>query len=165
MDKKPVKLSELIEALEFDSPDHITKIDLQAGRLVIVEECVLRAVEEGDEEALSEMAEKEEMEIARAIWNDAGERFVDGPDKFEFHAYRQMERFIGTLEDSEKAKQLWCAIKGKGAFRYFKDTAHRLGLLEQWYEYRDNAMKEFALEWAGANEVQVVDDTRRNRKR
>jgi hypothetical protein len=34
-----------------------------------------------------------------------------------------MERFIGTVENAEAAEQLWRAIKGKGAFRYFKDTA------------------------------------------
>src|SRR5215469_14041358 len=99
VDKKPVKLKELIEALEFDSPDYVTKIDLQTGRLVMVEKWVMRAMDEGDEEALSEMADKEELETARAIWNDSGERFVDPPDKFEFHEYRQMEGFIGTIEN------------------------------------------------------------------
>jgi Uncharacterised protein family (UPF0158) len=158
MDKKPVKLSELIEALEFDSPEHVSKIDLQTGRLVMVDGAVMRAMEEGDEEALSDMADKEDSEIARAMVSDSGERFVDPPDKFEFHEYRQMERFIGTIENSKDAEQLLRAIKGNGAFRYFKDTAHRLGLLEQWYEYRDSAMKEFARDWAAGNEIQVEDD-------
>jgi hypothetical protein len=78
MEKKPVKLSELIEALEFDFPEHIYKIDLQTGRLVMVEECVMRAMEEGDEESLSDVRDwqKHEVEIARAMWNDAGQRFV-----------------------------------------------------------------------------------------
>jgi hypothetical protein len=164
MDKKPVKLSELIDTLEFESPEYITKVDLQNGRVVMVEEIVMRTLEEGDEETLGEIADKEEMEIARAIMDDSGERFVDVPGKFDFHEYRQMERFIGTLDNSDAAEQLWRAIKGNGAFRYFKDTARRLGLLEAWYEYRDNAMKEFIQDWAEANEIPVVDDTRPKRK-
>jgi Uncharacterised protein family (UPF0158) len=166
MDKKPVKLSDLVQVLEFDLPEHITKVDLQDGRVVTVDEFVMRAVEEGDEESLSGLPDwqKEELEIARAMMDDAGERFVDAPDKFEFHEYRQMERFIGTLDNSEGADQLWQAIKGKGAFRYFKDTAHRLGLLEEWYQYRDNAMKQFIQDWAEANQIPVQDDTPRNRK-
>jgi hypothetical protein len=50
------------------------------------------------------------------------------------------------------------AIKGKGAFRYFKDTINRLGLREQWFQYRDEALKEFVVEWAEANNVPYEDD-------
>jgi hypothetical protein len=70
-----------------------------------------------------------------------------------------MERFIGSVENSQAAEELWRAIKGKGAFRYFKDTAHRLGLLDQWYRYRDEAAKEHVIAWAEANQVTVEDDT------
>jgi len=156
---KPIKLSELIEALEFDSDSQVTRVDLQNGCLVSVSEEVFRAVEEDDEEALQDLPDwqKDEVEIARAIATDSGERFVDAPDKFDFHEYRHMERFIGTVENAEAAEQLWRAIKGKGAFRYFKDMASRLGLLEQWYRYRDEALKEFVVAWAEAREVPFED--------
>src|SRR5436853_636611 len=99
---KPTKLSELINALEFDSEEQVNRVDLQE--------------------------------------------------------YRHMERFIRTEENAEIAEQLWRAIKGKGAFRYFKDTASRLGLLERWYQYRDDAMKEFVIEWAEAHNVPYEND-------
>ena len=153
------KLSDLIEALEFDLPEHYTRYDRETGRLVTVEESVLRDVEDGDVEALATLAEwqKGEIEIARAILADTGDRFIDPPDKFEFHEYREMERFIDTVEGAA-AEQLWRAIKGKGAFRYFKDTLHRLGLQDQWYRYRDLAMKEFVMAWAKQNGVPYTDD-------
>ncbi|HTV43433.1 MAG TPA: UPF0158 family protein [Candidatus Sulfotelmatobacter sp.] len=166
MEKKPVNISELMDALEFDSTEHMTKLDLQTGRLVMVEDAVIGAVEEGDDETVDDIAEwqKEELKLARAIAEDSGERFVDPPDKFEFHEYRHMEQFIGTLDDNDAAEQLWRAIKGKGAFRYYKDTAHRLGLLDDWYQYREDAMKEFVKDWAEANKVQVVDDVGRSER-
>ncbi|MEO6993477.1 MAG: UPF0158 family protein, partial [Lacunisphaera sp.] len=77
------------------------------------------------------------------------------PTKFDFHEYRTMEKFIGTVADAAKADQLWQAIKGKGAFRYFKDTAHRLGVIDDWYRYRDDAMNNFMLRWAEVNEISV----------
>jgi hypothetical protein len=89
---------------------------------------------------------------------------VAAPAKFDFNEYRQMERFIGTVEDSAAAEQLWRAIKSKGAFRHFKDTANRLGMLKHWYEYRDNTMKEFVRDWAEAHEIPIVDDTTPNPK-
>jgi hypothetical protein len=103
--------------------------------------------------------QKEEADIARAIVEDSGERFVDAPDKFDFHEYGQMERFIGTVEDDAAENELFRAIKGKGAFRYFKDTASRLGLLERWYQYREEALKKFVIVWAEMNKVPCQDDT------
>ena len=163
---KPVKLSELIEALEFDSDEFGNWVDLQTGSVVRLAHSLISAVEEDDKDALESMAdwEKEEVEIAKAIVADSGERFVDAPDKFDFNEYRQMERFIGTVEDRAAAEQLWRAIKGKGAFRHFKDTANRLGMLKQWFEYRDEAMKEFVRDWAEAHQIPVVDDTPPNPK-
>lgn len=98
------------------------------------------------------------MEIARAVCDDNGERFIDAPDKFDFHEYHHVECFIETLEDREAADGFWRAIKGRGAFRYFKDTADRLGLLDRWFRYRDEAMKEFVISWAEANNVPFEDD-------
>ena len=157
---KPVKLSELIDDLEFDSDEYGSWVDLENGRVVRVSHSLIRAIEEGDAERLAE--HDEEVEIAKAVVADSGERFVEAPGKFEFHEYRQMERFIGTVEDSAAAEELWRAIKGKGAFRYFKDTARRLGLLEQWYQYRDSAMKEFVRDWAEAHQIPIVDDAGAN---
>ena len=159
---KPIKLSELIEALEFDSDERTTMVDLQEGCVVTVDHSVMRAVEEEDEDALGDLPDWQlpEVEIARAIVSDSGERFVDAPDKFDFHEYRQMERFIGTVGDAGAADQLWRSIKGQGAFRYFKDTANRLGLLKQWYQYRDDAMRQYVLDWAEVHGVPVNDDTK-----
>ncbi len=160
----PVKISDLIEALEFDSDEYGNWVDLQNGSVVRLAHSLISAVEEGDEAALDSMAdwEKEEVEDARAIVGDSGERFVVAPSKLDFREYRQMERFIGTVANAGAAEQLWRAVNGKGAFRYFKDTASRLGLLQQWYHYRDNAMKEFVRDWAEAQQIPVVDDTAPN---
>lgn len=163
MSLKPIKLSELIEALEFDSDERVTNVDLQNGCVVSVDRSLLSAMEENDEASLGDLPDwqKPELEIARAIVDDSGERFVAAPDKFDFHEYSQIERFIGTVDDAKAAEQLWLAIKGKGAFRYFKDTASRLGLLKQWYQFRDEALKEFVVAWAGARQIPFVDDVKK----
>ncbi len=156
------KLSDLVDALESESPDYVVRYDREMGRIVMVEESVLRSVEEGDEEALPDLPQwqHQQVEIARAMVADTGERFIAPPDRFSFHEYRHMERFIRSLPDESAAEQLYRAIKGKGAFRYFKDTLHRLGLQDQWYQYRDNAMKEFVIDWAKDNNVPYEDDPR-----
>jgi hypothetical protein len=157
---KQTKLSELIEVLEMDSEDRMHYVDLQEGRVVSIEITLLDALDAGDDEELADTPDwqKEEVALARLVTSDSGERFVEAPDATEFHEYRHMERFIGGVEKSEDAEQLWRAIKGKGAFRYFKDTAARLGLLDRWFQYRDEAMKAFMEEWAKVHHVPYVDD-------
>jgi hypothetical protein len=157
---KPIKLSALIEALEFELEDYVTKVDVHNGCVVTLEQSLLDAIEAGEEDPLdgTETSTDAEMEIAREVVNDTGGRFVDTPDKWDFHEYRQMQRFIGTIENSDHSEQLWRAIKGKGAFRYFKDTADRLGVLDAWYRYRDRAIKEFVIEWAEFREIAFTDD-------
>ncbi len=152
------KLSELLDSIEFESESYITNFDRQTGRIVMVERSLLEAVEEGGDDDLPKW-DKEDIELARAICTDTTGRFVDPPDKFDFHEYHHMERFIGTVEKNADAEDLWRAIKGKGAFRYFKDTAGRLGLLDRWYQYRDAAVRKFVVAWAETNEVPFEDDT------
>jgi hypothetical protein len=157
----PAKLSDLIMAMEMEFEDYRSYFDRKTGRIVTVESSVLSYIEEGDVEDHEDLAEweEEELDIARAIIDDDGKRFLPGPDKFDFHEYRQMERFIKSLDDERAADQLWRAIKGRGAFRYFKDTIHRLGVQNDWYQFRDEALRQFVIEWAEENDVSFEDDT------
>ena len=156
---KPAKISDLTDALEFDMPTHIMYFDRQTGQLVSVDRDVMNGVEEGDEELLCRLPDwqKEEVEIARAILGDDADRFIDAPDRFDFHEYQHMQYFIKTVQNVSDAEELQRAIRG-GAFRRFKDTAERLGLLEQWFRYKDDAMKKFVIEWAEVNNVPLADD-------
>ena len=135
-------------------------LDLQTGLVLMLEDEVIRAVEKAEGDAIPAGLvdwQKDELPVARAIC--AGDkRYLALPTKFDFHEYRHMERFIGTVTDIRIADQLWDAIKGKGAFRRFKDTAERLGLIDDWYRHRDEAMNRFMLDWAEANQV-TVDQT------
>ncbi len=145
---------DLTDSLDMVSEESAAWLDLQTGRVLIIYEDLTRAIEEGEDDAAISEWGADYVAATRAI--EAGDkRYIALPDKFEFHEYRYMERFIGMIEDATSADQLWRAIKGKGAFRYFKDTAERLGVIDQWYRYRDDAMNQFMLDWAKANNVAV----------
>jgi hypothetical protein len=158
----PAKLSDLILALDMgEMTEYETYFDRNTNRFVSVESSLLSSVEEGDEESLEDLDENDEqLEIAKAIADDDGARFIAPPDQFDFNEYRLMERFIGSLDDEKATDQLWRAIKGRGAFRYFRDTLQDLGIQEKWYRFRADAMKRFVIEWAEENGVPFEDDTR-----
>jgi len=152
-----VKLDDLTDALDMMPEELGAWLDRKSGRVLVVETAIIDAVDAGDgagePEGLEEWR-KEQLPAARGICN-GDPRYLALPDKFDFHEYRHMERFIGTVGDARVAEDLWRAIKGKGAFRNFKDTVDRLGVREDWFAYRDQALKRFMLEWAEANEVTV----------
>lgn len=47
-------------------------------------------------------------------------------------------------------EKLLGALQGKGVFRRFKDTVHRLGLSEYWYHYSDYKYRREARMWCNA---------------
>lgn len=155
----PASLKDLVESLDLQHDDYRSYFDRQTGRIVSVELSILSALE-GDEEDLDDAPEwqEDEVEIARAIVEDQGDRFIEPPDKSDFDEYGHMEEFIDTIGDRRIAGELGRAIKGSGAFRRFKDTLYHFGIQDQWYEYRERAMKEFVIEWAEENELGYEDD-------
>jgi len=160
--KPPAKLSDLTAAIDFESEEFCSFFDRETGQIVTVNRTIISAAEEGDEELLMKFtdSEKEEIDIARVIADDTEGRFIAPPNKFDFDEYKHMERFIMSLSDEKAVDQLRNAIKRRKAFRHFKDTLCRLGIENQWFRYRDNAMEEYVIEWAETYEVAYEGDFR-----
>lgn len=90
-------------------------------------------------------------EEERELLDEEPERFIRMPDKYEIHEYSIMEDFIESLPEGNNQNQLYRAIRGKGAFRRFKDSVNRMEIAEIWYEFQANAYKEIAVRWCQDN--------------
>ncbi|HXW68275.1 MAG TPA: UPF0158 family protein, partial [Dissulfurispiraceae bacterium] len=77
--------------------------------------------------------------------------------KYDVHEYEIMEEFSRSLKDKESSDALWHALKGKGAFRRFKDTVNRFGIADEWYRYRDEALKQIAITWCESQNIEYID--------
>jgi hypothetical protein len=60
----------------------------------------------------------------------------------EYHKYLNTE--IGEIIS---------AIRGRGAFRRFKDAICRYGIEDSWYQFRYEAFKKLAIEWCEHHNV------------
>lgn len=85
-----------------------------------------------------------------------GERFIAIPDKYNINEYSIMEDFIETLPDNMQ-NDFYYAINGRGAFRRFKDMTMRKGVENQWYEFKERALKKIAVEWCKENDIEYED--------
>ena len=73
------------------------------------------------------------------------DHYLPLPDRFEINEYLIMERFCLSVDDDDMRDDLCDAIRGRGAFRRFKDRAQAYGMAEEWYRYRDAALREMRL--------------------
>ncbi len=67
-----------------------------------------------------------------------------------------MEQFCLSISDPKISDELYYAIKGRGAFRRFKDQIHYYGLADAWYEYLEAALKKMAVAWCERNTIEYV---------
>jgi Uncharacterised protein family (UPF0158) len=72
--------------------------------------------------------------------------------------YQDMADFADAITDDLAGRRLARAIRGKGAFRRFKDELQEEypDLLPVWYEFRDVRAKRRAVEWLAENSL--IDD-------
>lgn len=68
-----------------------------------------------------------------------------------------MERFCLSIADDEIRDIMYSSIKGRGAFRKFKDNIHKFNIAEDWYRYRDEAIKQIAIDWCKENDVKFTN--------
>jgi hypothetical protein len=95
-------------------------------------------------------------EIAKLII-ETPSRFLTLPSKFHVHDWQIMEDFANSVRKESVREELLSAIRGRGAFWYFKDVIHRRGVQEEWYAFRREALREIAVEWLEENGLSYAE--------
>jgi|SRR5882672_6887532 len=147
----PVKLKDIIEGLEFLTDEGSSYLNTTTGEVVYVTTEELRAAEE--EQPLEDFPawQHDALRIARDIVET--DHYLPLPDRFEINEYHVMERFCLSVDNDDLRDDLCDAIRGRGAFRRFKDKVQVYGMAEEWYRYRDNALREMAMAWCEAHGI------------
>lgn len=150
-----VKLSAIIDALDMSSDETHAFLDRQTGEVLVLSDEELGAADDGDELADYPEWQWENIEWAKAVRADKGDRFPSLPEHFEINEWDMMRDFAMGLENQDQAEALLNAIQGRGAFRYFQDRIHELGVAEAWYKFRDGQYRQVALDWCQAHGIEA----------
>ena len=118
-------------------------LDLETGEILFVSEGM-------DDEETGKL----KIQIGEEL-----DRYEPIPKAESYEGYRDMQAFIATVEDDHLSELLEVAINGKGAFRRFKDVLLNYPEeRERWFQFKDDRMKERALEWLDDIDVTLVEE-------
>ena len=151
----PVTLTDILEGMDLQSDEQSSFLNLTTGEVVSITDEELRAAE--NDVPLEDFPtwQHDAIRIAGEIVET--DHYLPLPDRFEIHEYRIMERFCLTVEDEDLRGDLCDAIRGRGAFRRFKDRMQVYGMAEEWYRYRDAALREIAVAWCEAHGLRYTE--------
>jgi hypothetical protein len=162
-----VDLVELAAAFDNASWEISCFLDLQTGRVILItaetrgqyDELVASIGDVGQTEwrAAFEAVlrdwdipdwQQESVRDADLVETGFGKRFIRVPQADSREGYEDMETFIETVTNERLAERLARAIRGRGAFRYFKDVLLDFPKeRERWFAFRDARQRERVLEW------------------
>ena len=101
--------------------------------------------------------EAERLLEADRVEREFGVRIVRVPQTESRVAYGDMEAFIDTVEDARLANRLSYAIRGRGAFRRFKDVLlDHQPERQRWFAFQNRRMEQRVVEWLAEYEIEPV---------
>jgi hypothetical protein len=151
-----VKLKDIIEEMEIQFEESRSLLNIKTGEIVLVASEDLRAAE--DEKPFDHLPEwEQENRIIAIDVVENFENYIELPTKYEVNEYKIMENFCLTVSDQRKQESLLRVIRGKGAFRRFKDKLIEFEMEDQWYSYRDDCFKQIVIEWCKENKINYIE--------
>ena len=151
----PVKLKDIVEALEMQSDTNKFYVDKNTGQVELISDDVTAGMHLEDDGLVDDYPEwlREAIAKAREIQNDSDERFVQLPDKFDVNDYGIMEEFSRKYPNNSVSVALQQAIRGKGAFRRFNNLIYEFSLQKKWNQFKQQAYEQMAVDWLEENGI------------
>ena len=137
-----IPLKQVIQAIEEANEVFTSFWDTKTGKTVYLADPLMTGE---TDDALSAEMENEP------------ERFLRFPTKYEIRQYRIMEDFIDQIPPGKAQEELAYTIRGKGAFRRFKQSVRFHGLEQRWYDYMAQAYREFAIRWCAEEGLEYTE--------
>ena len=162
---KPVKLEEIINGLEIQNDNSMAFLNKITGEVIVIDEEEFRAAEEDEDLMNYKLWQRDLIKTAKDLLEDE-DKYIHLPSKFDINEYEIMQNFCLSITDQRISDELHYSIKGRGAFRIFRDMIKRFGIEGDWYQYRDEAIKQIAIDWCNEKGiVYVIDSSNKKSKK
>jgi uncharacterized protein UPF0158 len=148
----PIKLGGLIQEIEIQSDEYSLYLNKKSGEVFTIGLEEMAAAEENL--PIEDFPPWQQEVILKAQEILASDDYLPLPSKNDINEWEIMERFCFSLADAALGKMLHSAIRGAGAFRRFDELIREHQLIDQWNEFREDALKEILIDWC---EIQGID--------
>ena len=139
-----VSLREFVGELDMFSDECHVFLNRHTGEFLGATEEDIAAAEDKDDEDIPAWQKDVLPKIREAV---ASDDWLPLPSKWDLNEYGIMEDFCGTIADRTLRGDLLDTVGGRGTFGRFKNMIHRHNLQERWFEFRDTALRRFAVDW------------------
>lgn len=147
----------LLNDIAYALTDHITEdygaghfVDLTTGEVTFIQSDYM--LDEVSPEELQEYHDWEQEQILQYAEHDLI-RIDFVPSRESFNV---MERFVESRPEREH-KSLYVALAKRHPFREFRDKVERMGILQEWYDFKNAAEETMAEEWLEEHELEIID--------
>lgn len=148
---EPVSLQKVVEELEALMQGCTAYLDRRTGELYTVTDEEAALVDnEVDADDLPDWQREMLPKIREVI---ESEDWLELPTSFDIHEWEIMDSFSRSIEDADVRDELLNAIRGSGAFRFFRHTIHQLGIEKSWYQFKKKTLERIAADWLDENEI------------
>lgn len=139
-----------VQEIEMDEMDSYYHLPSQC-MVVFSKEDMEIAKNNGDTTKLEDW-KRETAEQAKDFLKNPKD-YINFPSKEEYNEYGIMEDFIKECNNEALSKNLNVNLVGEEAFRKFKDVLYDVGLIDEWYDFRDERCLKVAKDWCEKNGV------------
>ena len=157
--KLKVNIPELASEMDLgNNPELTAYLDTETGEIISMPDNVMRAAEQGGD-AVADLAdwEQELLQAAESIFGDDKNRFLEIPRRESYEGYNLMVAFAETVRSKGLREKLDIALDGKGAFQRFRNVLNdHPDELARWYAYKEECMREEAVQWLIVNGIEPV---------
>ncbi len=145
-----VALDDVVTEMDLPNDSWTAYLNRRTGQFITVTDEDGTLVDGEEPEGLFDRHPDDALHVGEALLSGD---WLALPNKFDIHEYRFLERFSLGVEDAQVRAALLQAIRGRGAFRRFKEVIHAHGIAEAWYAYRQQSFEAIAVEWLEANGI------------
>jgi uncharacterized protein UPF0158 len=154
---RPVSLKELVQELYTTHGGAAVYYDRFQGDFQIMTEDMEMLQDLSDEE-LAALPEHERADAEFVQNADEDERYVILPDQWEINQVRLLDRFAASIEDEALRRTFKDAVRGRGAFRRFRQLVQKHRLEDAWNRFETEGYAEIARDWLKEHDLPWRDD-------
>ncbi|MDO9108376.1 MAG: UPF0158 family protein [Coriobacteriia bacterium] len=152
-----VSLRRVVEEFDALTDETSAYLNRETGELYALGDEEAGLVEDGiDPVELPEWLIDEVPKIREVL---ESEDWLALPTRFDIHEWAIMDDFARSIDDADLRNELLTAIRGRGAFRWFKDAVQRHEIHQDWYDHRAAALTQFAIDWLDEHGVDYAADS------